>query len=445
MIVNLAELRRQRLSPPPPEFDPNDPGRGNPLSLEQQRKRAKDLLHALRTNDGNAIDRFQLHSPGSLAAEQGPKLHDAQQVIARENGFRKWTDLKAHIDRIQVERQAILAGQPSALDRRERTLHIRCGQDILHDLAVAGFSGDFLSFPDPYAEGPVPRTQSLQDFVRVRAEYLDPGNSEAFDELYRVYLDLDRAREYAVAYIWMEHDSHDQLILARLLHFFSEASARPKRLCMINVTHFPGFERFVGLGQLPAQALRLLWDEFREISEPQLMMGRQVWNAVTASNPEPLMEIVRAGTPPIPTMGPALARHIRELPSAKNGLSMTEELTLQILSEKGGMSAGRLFGWYNTRYEPRPFMGDSGYLRLVEGLSKADEPALRISGRRAEAKGVDYTAKVELLPFGERLLRNEGDWLASNPAERWVGGVRIDAHQILNWRFDDDRGVVCRR
>jgi Domain of unknown function (DUF1835) len=445
MIVNLAELRRQRLSPPPPEFDPKDPGRRNPISLEQQRKRAKDLIHALRENDPNAINRFQLHSPEILTAEQSPRLHDAQQVIARENGFRKWTDLKAHIDRIQVERQATLSGRPSALDAGDRTLHIRCGEDILHDLALAGFTGDFLTFPDPYVEGPVPRTQSLQDFVRIRAEYLEPGDPHAFEELYRVYLDLDRAREYAVAHIWMEHDSFDQLILARLLDYFSEASARPNRLCMINVTHFPGFERFVGLGQLPPQALRLLWDDFKEVSESQLMLGKQVWNAVTASSPEPLMEIVRTGTSSIPTMGPALARHIHELPSAKNGLSLTEELTLQILSEKGSMTAGRLFGWYNTRYEPQPFMGDLGYLRLVEGLSKADEPALRIHSRRAGSKGADYTAQVELLPFGERLLRDEADWLASNPAERWVGGVRIDAHQIQNWRFDDDRGVVYRR
>ena len=90
MIVNLAELRQQRLSPPPPEFNPADPGRRNRLSLEQQKKRAKDLLHALQSNDANAIARFQRHSSESLSAgARGPRLHDAQDVIARENGFPK--------------------------------------------------------------------------------------------------------------------------------------------------------------------------------------------------------------------------------------------------------------------------------------------------------------------------------------------------------------------
>jgi hypothetical protein len=176
--------------------------------------------------------------------EPGPHLHEAQQVIARENGFRKWTDLKSHIDRIAIEQQAIVEERPSALDDGERTLHIRCGTDIMYDLVLCGFSGDFPSFADPYVEGPVPQTQSLEEFVRIRADYLEQDREACF----RSYLDLERACDYAVVHIWMEHDSYDQLILARLLYFFSNASARPKRLRMINITHFPGFERFIGLG-----------------------------------------------------------------------------------------------------------------------------------------------------------------------------------------------------
>ena len=444
MIVNLAELRRQRPSPPPPEFDASNPSRRNRLSLEQQKKRAKDLLRAVRSNADSAVARFQLRSPESLLTGQSPRLNDAQQVIARENGFRKWTDLKAHIDRIEVELQATVEGRPSALDGGEKTLHIRCGTDILHDLALGGFSGDFLSFPDPYVEGPVPRTESLQDFVRIRAEYLEPGNPGTFEELYGTYLDLNRARDYSVACIWMEHDSHDQLILARLLHFFSDASTRPNRLRMINVTHFPGFERFVGLGQLPPQALRLLWDDFEDVSESQIMTGKRVWNAVTSPSPESMMEIVRTGTPDIPTMGIALARHIRELPSVSNGLGMSEALTLRVLSEKGSMTAARLWGWYNGHYEPLVFMGDLRYWKLVEDLSSADEPAVRIHGRRSRLERMDPASKVELLPFGERLLRDEADWLAANPSERWVGGVQINARERFNWRFSEDRGVLYR-
>jgi hypothetical protein len=443
MIVNLAELRQQRTLPPRPELDPSHPRRRNPLSLEQQKKRAKDLLRALRSNNTNAIARLQRHSPECLSGEGSPRLHDAQQVIACENGFRKWTDLKAHIDRIAVEQQATLKGRPSALDGGDRTLHIRCGTDIMYDLALAGFSGDFLSFADPYVEGPVPRTQSLEEFVRIRANYIDQGDREAFGKFFSSYLDLERAREYAAVHIWMEHDSYDQLILARLLHFFIDASARPKRLRMINVTHFPGFERFVGLGQLPPQALRLLWEDFEDVTEVQLILGRQVWNAITSPSPEALMEITKAGTPAVPTMGPALARHIRELPSVRNGLSLAEELTLQVLSDKGAMTAARLFGSYMGQ-EALPFMSDTFFWKLLSRLSTSDEPALSVAGGRASPKEVNPTSRVEVLPSGERVLRSERDWLKTNPAERWVGGVRINAQEKLNWRFDANRRTVCR-
>jgi hypothetical protein len=443
MIVNLAELRQQRTLPPRPELDPSHPRRRNPLSLEQQKKRAKDLLCALRSNDANAIARVQRHSPECLAREGSPRLHDAQQVIARENGFQKWTGLKAHIDRIAVEQQATLKGRPSALDGGDRTLHIRCGTDIMYDLALAGFSGDFLSFADPYVEGPVPRTQSLEEFVRIRTDYIGQGDREVFGKLFSSYLDLERAHEYAAVHIWMEHDSYDQLILARLLHLFIDASARPKRLRMVNVTHFPGFERFVGLGQLPPQALRLLWEDFEDVTEVQLILGKQLWNAITSPSPEALMEITKTGTPAVPTMGPALARHIRELPSVRNGLSMAEELTLQVLSDKGAMTAARLFGSYMGQ-EALPFVSDTFFWKLLSRLSTSDEPALSVAGGRASPKEVNPTSRVEVLPSGERVLRSERDWLKTNPAERWVGGVRINAQEKLNWRFDANRRTVCR-
>lgn len=444
MIVNLAELRQQRLSPPPPEFDPADPRRRNRLSLEQQKKRAKDLLHAIQSNDADAIARFQRHSPECLSAERIPHLHDAQDVIARENGFRKWTGLKAHIDRISVEQQVTIEGRPSALDDGQRTLHIRCGSDIMHDLAVGGFSGDFLSFADPYVLGPVPRTESLEEFVRIRANYLAPGDPKVFEGLYGDYRDLEKAHEYPIVNIWMEHDSHDQLILARLLHFFSDPSHRPPRLRMINVTHFPGFERFVGLGQLPAQALRLLWDDFEDVTEAQLLLGHRVWNAITSPSPEGLIDIIKAGTEVLSTFGPAIMRHLRELPSAGNGLSLSEQLTLQILLDKGGMTAARLWGWYNERYEPLPFMGDTGYWAVIAALANAEEPALRTVGGRAGSHEVDPSCRVELLPFGERLLRNEADWLEAHPPERWIGGVRIDPQDQRNWRLDDASETVKR-
>jgi hypothetical protein len=243
--------------------------------------------------------------------------------------------------------------------------------------------------------------------------------------------------------IWLEHDSFDQLVLAKLLDYFSDASRRPPRLRFIIVTQYPGIERFIGLGQLPPEALRVLWNTFRHVTEAQLAVGKSAWEAITSRTPELLEQLVNTATPALPTMSGALARHLRELPSLANGLSLTEHLTLQILREKGALSAGRLFGAYTNEYEPLPFLGDSGYWVVLNGLATAQTPALQI--KNEPGSGIDRHSQIELLPFGQHLLDSRADWLAMNRAERWVGGVHIDSRQPQNWRIDERGNVLLTR
>jgi methyltransferase (TIGR00027 family) len=66
------------------------------LNLEKQRKQARALLKAVRAQDPDAIRRFAL-SRSRSATSSTVSLHDAQRVIARENGFASWARLKAHI------------------------------------------------------------------------------------------------------------------------------------------------------------------------------------------------------------------------------------------------------------------------------------------------------------------------------------------------------------
>jgi ATP-dependent Clp protease adapter protein ClpS len=87
--------------------------------LAQERKRAKELLKALRSGDDNAIARFRAHHPRFAELTQNAlraahvKLSDAQWVIAREYGFLSWQSLKAHIE--QVSGRAARAAAPHSV------------------------------------------------------------------------------------------------------------------------------------------------------------------------------------------------------------------------------------------------------------------------------------------------------------------------------------------
>ena len=72
-------------------------------NLEHLRKLAKSLLHAARAGDPGALERFRVlpaFAKRSVTAlrDAGLALHDAQSVIAREQGFHSWNALREHVE-----------------------------------------------------------------------------------------------------------------------------------------------------------------------------------------------------------------------------------------------------------------------------------------------------------------------------------------------------------
>src|SRR5918996_4738563 len=72
-------------------------------NLEQLKKQAKSLLHAV--HDGDQAARRRFHELPAFSkqtpANIDPKelaLHDAQSVIAREHGFPSWNALREHVE-----------------------------------------------------------------------------------------------------------------------------------------------------------------------------------------------------------------------------------------------------------------------------------------------------------------------------------------------------------
>ncbi len=97
------------------------------LDLEQQRKRAKDLLKAHRRGDREAAERIARQLPRARALSIDRvlalplQLADAQLVIAREAGFASWPRLKRHVEHTAEERvplhEAVRAGDLAAVRR----------------------------------------------------------------------------------------------------------------------------------------------------------------------------------------------------------------------------------------------------------------------------------------------------------------------------------------
>lgn len=359
-----------------PRRDATSHGRFN---LEQQRKRAKELLKAARADEPDALARVLKHL---LPRETPLKLADTQFVIARECGFPSWPKLKAHIESLDASRWQIAQRG----DRDMATLHIRCGSDIEHTLRTAGFEGDFLAFSDPFCIGPL-HDLPPGELMRLRARFLTEisgmAERDALARLRKGYRALEELDRYERLVLWFEHDSYDQLILAYLLHRLNENPPKG-RVELVAVESVPGVDRFIGIGQLAPDLLAWLWHQRRPVAAPLLELGTRAWKALAAESPEALQALVATGTPALPMMGRALARHLQELPAADTGLGLTERLALEIVRDHGPLPVGKAFSLLMREYEPLPYLGDLMFWWLLQPLIDAPQPLLIVSDNQEE-------------------------------------------------------------
>jgi hypothetical protein len=231
--------------------------------------------------------------------------------------------------------------------------------------------------------------------------------------------------------LWFEHDAFDQLILARILAFYAEHGV-PRRLELVQVNRFPGVERFKGLGELSAAALRMLWDDRRAVGSELLDLGTHTWDALREPSPLALFETTRAGGT-LPELGAAVLRHLQELPWQGDGLSLTERHVLELAAERAA-SAGEIFVRLSDEREASVHLGlsDSMFLATLDRLVAARQAPIAVAATGAETPW--HRRTVTTTAAGRRILSGELDYLDTGPAERWVGGVRVGA-KAPDWRW----------
>lgn len=403
------------------------------INLEQQRKRAKELLARLK--DGTAAE------PRAVLARQAsftgaPRLADAQWLIARDLGFSSWPALKAHADAVDFA-----ARHPrSEADGEAQVQHWRCGNDIAHSLGVAGFRGAFHMFADPLCMGPVPDVPddeliALRSAFVSRAFGIPPADAER--RMRAEYQDLAGLALARRAVLWCEADAYDQLFLVSVL---ARLQSAPEALELIEIAQVPGVERFIGIGQLAPEVLAWLWPQRRPLDAQALALARTAWAAYRAASPLAWAELAAGQTPPLPFLAPALRRQLQELPSLRDGLSLTERLALQAIDALERPTLGRVFAELNGRCEPLPFLGDLMFHHVARSLIDASCALI------VESDGhLPWPQRpVALTPLGRQVLDARAYWPDHADAVRWVGGVQI-APRRPHWALDERLMPTWRR
>jgi hypothetical protein len=317
-------------------------------------------------------------------------------------------------------------------------LHITNGDSAVPGIEATGVGGDVIAWRDVLHEGPLPGDVDAAGMRAVRAGFLaDQGwgdeasieaEMRARDERLQTALGRDE-----VVVLWFEHDLYDQLQLLQILDAVDGAADAVEAILP---------DRF--LGAMAPEELSALWKERAPVRSDQVALAGFAWEAVRAPGPQGIEALLNTHTAALPHLGPALRRHLEELPGVGDGLGRSERQALEALRD-GPRSAFEVFV-ATQRAEEAAFLGDTwmwarlaalgaGEDRLVE---TADGAPLGPPPPRSVDEGFPEQS-ITLTRAGRAVLAGEADRAALLPLDRWVGGIHVTGPEPA-WRWDRATG-----
>lgn len=337
---------------------------------------------------------------------------------------------------------ATLAAVRSAAPRKEpaaaRMLHVLNGDLAADQLRRSGVQGEITLSADVLHEGPAPAGLLPERWRKVRARYLAECGYDDYDRCLARLTEWDHALEGSRGFdevvIWLEHDLFDQLQLLRLLDWFgSRDDLSSTRLSLICIGSFPGIEPFHGLGQLSPEQMASLLDRRERVTEKQIFLARHAWRAFCSPEPIGLEVALRRDTSALPFLADALQRHLEEFPWTRDGLSRTERQAL--LGIDSGFDTFESLFRAVQALEPRPYLGDSSFLRCLRVLGSSPVPLIRLEPGPG---GLIRTLQLSLTGSGREVLEGRKDWVHLHGIDRWLGGVHLHGREA-QWRWDGER------
>jgi hypothetical protein len=322
-------------------------------------------------------------------------------------------------------------------------LHITDGESVAGTLRESGAPGIVTIYGDLLYEGPAPAGLSSEAWRETRARYLSETGHLTLEEARR-YLEtfedtLAAIPNHGETVLWLDYRLSDQLILIKLLDWFSRRNPGRAKLSLICVGSFAGVDDFAGLGQLTANQLTSLADTRVEVSAAQFRVARAAWDAFTSADPTAIERVIETGVSALPFLAAALRRHLEQFPSVDNGLSRTEHQALSVLRERGSLPGRRLFLAVQRMEEPL-FMGDLSFLRILIDLASARHPLIHTGDARPVpgdgARTFETISPVAISEHGLRVFEGRDDHIRLNGIDRWLGGTHLQESSAAAWRWN---------
>jgi hypothetical protein len=333
-----------------------------------------------------------------------------------------------------------------------RLLHVTNGDaagDRIREAALAEQAGDVvLAWRDVLHDGPVPDAPDAA--VReARARFIAERGWGEVDDVRRDLeardATLAAAATFGEVVLWFEHDLYDQLQLLQVLDAVARLDGGTARWSTILAGEY--------LGPATPERLRELWATRAPLAPEQVALGGRGWSAFRGGDPRALEALLHEDTSALPHLGAALRRLLQHFPSARTGLSRTEQQTLDALAH-GPLTVARLFVVATQEPEEAIFLGDASFAGYLQGLGAGPEPLVRfddgtpLTAPRSEHVGDFWQRLVTITDAGRVVRDGRRDWgamlrVVPGYEGRWIGGVLLPPG-VGGWRWDDAAGRLVR-
>lgn len=320
-------------------------------------------------------------------------------------------------------------------------LHIHNGESSAGTLKRSTIQGEQFAFRDALIAGPTPAGLAGEKWRRLRAAHLSESygvNREGCEsDLARQEETLSSYAEHDEVVLWFEHDLYCQVNLIYLLDWFHSRDLGKTKLSLICIGEFPGLEGFRGLGELNVEQLTSLFGSRHEITGAELRLASAAWAAYRSPDPRAIEELLHDDTSSLPLLHNAFMAHLARFPSTRNGLGRIENRALELI-DQGLESFGELFPGFG-REESLYGLGDFQLWLALKQMSMARTPLLTCENGQSMHEPLESAklrnTKFALTPQGKLALTGEGDFVAMNGIDLWLGGVHVLDDQL--WRWDE--------
>lgn len=339
-------------------------------------------------------------------------------------------------------------------------LHLTNGSSIIPSIRDAGIVGAIVPWDDVLHEGPVRAGLNVAAMRETRAEFLASCGWGSRDEIARSLAARDAVLEAAGGpsafvgvtpdqgiharrpvdeiVLWFEHDLYDQLQILQILDRLPIDGG--PRLTAVPDDDYLGYQ--------PAARFPELFAARREVTSSQRIAARDAWNAFRSEDPRAIVDVWQRVTD-LPHLPAALRRHLQQFPSTRNGLSRTEQQSLEAIS-RGVTQLRDIFTQANHRSEEAVFMGDAAFLFHLRGLVRGPRPLVaRVGGVRQTAGDGGREARaplsmndeLTLTDDGRRVLAGDADRVTLCGIDRWLGGTHLKGRGPV-WRWHQTRATL---